>query len=125
MQLEKKLFCSWGWLRLVSEDYIKQKDRTYLTISLTESEDPNSELMIFLGKDRFNPYEVRVYKNKPTDKYMPKEQDDVKKYEENDEYATFYFNKYEQAREFVYMLAFVHPEYKVRPSRKIEEGEDA
>lgn len=79
------------------------------------------ELMIFLGKDeRSTDYEVRIYKNKPTDKYVPDDElDNVKRYEENDEYATFFFENYETAIRFVFWLRYLHKEYKKRPARAI------
>lgn len=89
MQMEKKLFCHWDLVRFVSEEHLKKEDGTFLTLSVTHGD--KLELMIFLGKDDSNSdYEVRVYKSEPTDKYIPNENDNVKKYEENDEYATFF-----------------------------------
>ncbi len=118
MQVERKLFCHWDLVRFISEEHLKEDDGTFLTLSVTEGKE--SELMIFLGKDDSNSgYEVRVYKNKPSDIYVPKQDDDVKKYEENDEYATFFFDEYEKAQRFTDFLGYTHPEYRIRPVRKI------
>ena len=121
MQVEKKLFCHWDLVRFVQEERLKEEDETFWTLSVTDG--GKIELMIFLGKDdSTSDYEVRVYKDKPTDKYVPKENDDLKNFEEKDEYATFFFEKYEQARYFVEMLSYVHPEYRNRPVREIGKG---
>lgn len=99
MQVEKKLFCHWDLVRFVTEEHLKQEDGTFLTLSVTDG--GKLEFMIFLGKDDSNSgYEVGVYKSKPTDKYIQKENDNVKKYEENDEYASFFFDEYEKAHYF-------------------------
>ena len=121
MQVEKKLFCHWDLVRFVTEENLKQEDGTFLTLSVIDGD--KVELMIFLGKDdSTSDYEVMVYKSKPNDKYVPHEYDEVKRFEENDEYATFFFEKFDQAHDFTDMLGYAHPEYKERPCRKI--GED-
>ena len=118
MQVEKKLFCHWDLVRFITEEHLKQEDGTYLTLSVTNGD--KVELMIFLGKDEASSdYEVRVYKSKPTDKYVPDKYDEVKRFEENDEYATFFFEKFEQAHHFTDLLGYVHPEYQERPCREI------
>jgi len=126
VQLEKKIYCHWDLVRFITEDHLK-KDGSFRTMSVTHTiqkknkETVSYEMMIFLGKsDSGNEYEVRVYKSKPDDKYVPKEQDKVKRYEENDEFATFYFNDFEKAHEFVDCLDYRHPEYKARPMEVIE-----
>lgn len=116
MQEKNKLFCHWDFVRFVSEENLKQNDGTSLTLSVT---DGKLELMIFLGKDDFDSgYEVRVYKNKNSDKYVPNEEDNIKKYEEKDEYDTFFFDEYEEANKFLSMIGYIHPEYKIRPTRQ-------
>lgn len=120
MQVEKKLFCHWDLVRFVTEDYLLQEDGTFVTLSVTDGE--NSELMIFLGKDESNSeYEVRVYKNDPNDKYVPNEFDNVKSYEENNEYASFFFDEYEDAHEFTESIGYNHPEFSTRPVKEIED----
>ena len=118
MQVKNKLFCHWDLVRFVSEEHLKQDDGTFLTLSVTDGD--KLELMIFLSKDDSNSgYEVKVYKSEPSDKYVPNECDNVKRYEENDEYATFFFDKYEQAHSFVDSISYMHPEYKTRPVKEI------
>jgi len=118
MQLEKKIFCHWDFVRFVSESDLQKEDGTFLTLSVSERNE--FELMIFLGKDDSNScYEVRVYKSKPTNTYVPHMYDNVSRYEENDEYATFFFENYEHAHRFIQMVGYRHPEYKKRPIRKI------
>lgn len=121
MQVEKKVFCHWDFVRFIQEKVLKQEDGTFLTLSVTDGD--KVEFMIFLGKDdSTSDYEVRVYKSNPTDKYVPNEYDEVKRFEDNDEYATFFFEEFEQALHFTELVGYVHPEYRVRPARKI--GED-
>lgn len=118
MQVKNKIFCHWDLVRFVSEKHLQEDDGTFLTLSVTDGD--KLEFMIFLGKDDSNScYEVRVYKNAPSDKYVPNEYDNVIRYEENDEYATFFFDKYEHAQNFTQLIGPVHPEYKKRPVKKI------
>ena len=116
MQLEKKLYCHWDLVRFVSEqDLLEEKG---YTISVTSNS--KYELMIFLGRSEDGKeYEVRVYKADPTDKYVPNPHDNVVRYEENDEYVTFYFDNYEHANSFTYLLCHIHPEYRKRPAKMI------
>ena len=118
MKLENKLYCHWDYVRFVAEKHMKDDTGRQVTLSVTKGD--TLELMIFLEKaDNDTDYEVRVYKAETTDKYVSHEHDRVKSYEENDEYATFIFEKFEYAHEFVDCLSYRHPEYKGRPIRKI------
>ena len=82
-----------------------------MTLSVTDGN--KFEFMIFLGKDDSNScYEVRVYKSEPGDKYVPNEHDKVSRYEENDEYATFFFEEYEDAHRFTDMVGYLLPNTK-------------
>ena len=118
MQFNKKLFCHWDHVRFVTEEHLKQEDGTFLTLSVTNGNE--LEYMIFLGKDdSTSEYEVRVYKCKSTDKYVPHKYDDVKRFEENDEYDSFFFDEYENAHDFADWIGYRHPEYKARPVREI------
>lgn len=118
-QVEDKLFCHWDAVRFVSEKNLEKSDGTFFTLSVTIQN--KLELMIFLGRDEETNscYEVKIYKSKPNDKYIPNKDDEVKGWEENDEYATFSFEEYEQARNFVETLPYRHPEYRARPFREI------
>ena len=117
MQLDQKVFCHWDIVRFIKEENLL-KNGVFRTLSVTEGN--SAELMIFLGKgDNDSDYEVRVYKNTPTDKYVPNECDNVKRYEENDEYATFIFEQFDDAHEFVDTLSYRHNEYRVRPITSI------
>ncbi len=118
MQVEKKLFCHWDIARFVKEENLRLPDGTPLTLSLTDND--KIELMIFLGKDdSTSEYEVMVYKSEPTDTYVPHETDEVKRFEENDEYASFFFAEFNQALHFVEFIGYLHPEYGVRPVKEI------
>ena len=113
MQLEIKAFCHWDFVRFINEEALMHNG-TFMTLSVTNNN--RAELMIFLGKaDNNVDYEVRVYKSEPTDKYIPNESDKVKYYEENDEYATFIFEQFCDAHDFVDTLSYRHTEYNVRP----------
>ena len=117
MQLDSKVFCHWDIVRFIKEENLL-KNGVFRTLSVTEGN--SAELMIFLGKaDNDSDYEVRVYKNTPTDKYVPNECDNVKRYEENDDYATFIFEQFDDAHEFVDTLSYRHNEYRVRPITSI------
>ena len=118
MRFENIIYCHWDIVRLIFEENLKTEEGKFRTLSVTCAKD--IELMIFLEKSD-DEYEVRVYKNKPTDKYVPNDLDNVKNYEENDEYATFFFENFENAKRFTDTLPYIHPEYKSRPIRKIEE----
>ena len=119
MQVKSKLFCNWDLARFVTEEHLKQDDGTIRTLSITDGE--KLELMIFLGKDDDNLYyEVMVYKADPLNIYVPDKMDNVSRYEENEEYATFFFEEYEYANIFVRLLGYIHPEYKQRPTRKFK-----
>ena len=118
MKMENKLYCHWDFVRFIQEKHLEDDTGKRSTLSVTHGD--TVELMIFLGKaDNDTDYEARIYKAETTDKYVPHENDKVKIYEENDEYATFIFEKFEYAHEFVDYLAAYHPEYIVRPTRKI------
>lgn len=117
MQVKNKIFCHWDLVRFVKEKHLKNDDGTFLTLSVTNGR--NLELMIFLGKDESDSYyEVRVHKNEPEDKYIPNEYDKVTRYEENDEYATFFFEEYDDACCFIELLGCAHPEYRKRPVKE-------
>lgn len=119
MKIEKKLYCHWDLVKFITEEHLIREDETLSTLSVIDGKD--TELMIFLGKDESNnDYEVRVYKYSANDKYIPNKNDNIKGYEENDEYATFFFEEFEEAQQFVDYLGYVHKEYKIRPIRKIE-----
>lgn len=117
MQLKRKIYCHWDICRFVTEQHLL-KDGGY-TLSVTESN--KYELMIFLGKsDSGSGYEVRVYKAQPADNYVPHEFDNnVTRYEENDEYVTFFFENFEYAHEFVTISVHMHKEFKTRPVQEI------
>lgn len=118
MQVQKKLFCHWDLVRFVEEKHLQNEDGTFSTLSVTDGNE--YEFMIFLGKDNSGfGYEVRVYKCNSEDKYVPNEHDNVSRYEENEEYATFFFGEYEAAHKFIDELSYSHPEYKKRPVQKI------
>ena len=111
MQFENILKCHLNFVHLIEEQDILQCD----CLSLTDEHD--TEQMIFLGKNtKSNEYEVRVYKSHPKDTYIPSILDfKLKRCEENDEFASFFFDRFFFARRFISTLKDYHPEYNVRP----------
>ena len=90
MLLKSKLYCHWDLVRFVEEEHLIDNDGKNLTLSVTEGK--KVEFMIFLEKEESTSnYEVRVYKASADNNYIPNELDNVFRYEENDEYATFFF----------------------------------
>lgn len=118
MQVKNKLFCHWDLVRFITEKQLQKYNGEVLTLSVTDGND--RECMIFLEKAESDlGYEVRVYKKDKNDTYVPNEYDQVRKYEENSEYVTFFFDEYADAIIFISMLDYLHPEYKERPVGKI------
>ena len=112
------IYCDWSLVRFISEEHLQNEDREFMKLSVTMYGDV--ELMIFLEKSESDSdYKVKVYKARPSDKYVPKENDNISHYEENDEYITFFFKKLDDACDFLDNLGYAHPEYKERPVRKI------
>lgn len=116
MQQEEKLFCKWDLVRSITEEQLTKDDGTMKTLSVIGPY--NVELMIFLRKNESTQdFEVQVYKDMPTDKYVPHIIDEVTRYEETDEYAKFYFATFNRAKAFVDVMQHMHNEYKIRPVR--------
>ena len=114
MQFTKKFFCNWNFVRDVSEESLKQEDGSFLTLSITNA--GSQEIMIFLGKEpKSSEFEVRVYKEKPGFIFAPNAYDEFIRFEENEMYDTFFFEKFEKAREFIDIIPSDYPEYRARP----------
>ena len=121
MIIGTKLLCYYDAVRFISEKTLKREDGSFLTLSVTDGGAKEVyELKIFLGRDDAGTgYEVKVYKHEKNGTYVPHETDRVDHYEENDEYAAFFFTDFDKAISFVDLLGYVHPEYTWRPSEKI------
>lgn len=118
MQFKNRIFCNHETIMDVNSNNLYNIDSS-LVISIVDEK--NKELMIFIGEaDSGSVYEVRIYKNKPTDEYVQCKEDEVVWDEECDEYTTLIFKTFENARTFVETLKDKHPEYAIRPVRKIE-----
>ena len=114
MKLEKRAYCHCNLVRFVSEYKLIDDDGTFWTLSVVDSN--KTELMIFLGKeDSESMYEVRIYKRKTSDMYVPHESDEVVKYEESLKYTTFFFDNFDKAKNFIALLNVYHKEYMLRP----------
>ena len=110
MQFENIVMWHQGFIHRLPEDEPLKCD----CISLTDGKDC-IEQKIYLAKVK-NEFEVRVYKAHPKDTYVPNILDfQVKRYEANYEFASFFFDRFFYARRFIATLKDVHPEYKVRP----------
>ncbi len=122
MDLTKKAYCHWDLVRFIEEESLKSDDG-FLTLSVTDGS--QYELMLFLGKDDTGKlFEVRIYKAEPSQVYVKNDKDRVLFYTENDEYATFQFENYEDAHEFIDTISYRHEEYLRRPVRKIKKKVD-
>ena len=109
MQFENKIKWHRNLLHLLVEEDTVQCD----CISITDGENC-IEQKIYLAKIG-NDFEVRVYKANPKDTYIPSVLDfNVKRYE-NDQFASFFFERFFFARRFICLLKDAHPEYNIRP----------
>ena len=115
MQIERRAYCRYNLVRFVHEyKLIDEDDGTFWTLSVIDPK--KGELMIFLGRDDSNTmYEVRIYKGRTLDKYIPHPLDEVFKYEEGTQYTTFFFYDFNKAKNFIVTLNDYHKEYMLRP----------
>ena len=112
----KRILCDYDLIRFIKEEIFSINGK-FEAVSITQN---NKEILIFIGKNEENStYEVRIYKCKPEDKYVPHTKDKIKSYKENEEYAEFEFDKFEDAKEFADMIPIYHKEYKTRPKMVI------
>ncbi len=118
MQIEKRAYCRYNLVRFVPEHkLIDEEDGIFWTLSVVDEK--KVELMIFLGKDDSNTmYEVRIYKSRTLDRYIPHALDEVFKYEEGSKYTTFFFDDFNKAKNFIATLNDYHKEYMLRPILK-------
>ena len=120
MKDRKKIFCELDIVRFLPKD--KFEESVGKEGALSVSHGTKTEIMIFFGKEeKGENYEVRVYKAKPENKYVPHACDACVGYEENDEYASFFFDDYYDGRSFIEFLFQLHEEYRERPVRRIGE----
>lgn len=117
MQIEKRAYCRYNLVRFVHEYKLIDDDGTFWTLSVVDEK--KAELMIFLGRDDSNTmYEVRIYKSRTLDEYIPNPIDEVLKYEESRQYTTFFFDEFNKAKNFIATLNDYHKEYILRPNIK-------
>lgn len=120
MNMEPKnlVYCHWDLIRFITEEKMII-DGVFRTLSVT-AEDV-LELRMYLGKtDDGKFYEVRIYKTNPKQIYIHDVKDQILFYDENDEYATFQFEDFKDALDFLSTISYRHPEYRNRPMRKLE-----
>lgn len=114
MNLQQKRYLPWRYVKQMNEDALNEMYKDCWTFSITERGE--LDIGVFIGKDgRDSDYEVRVYKSSKDDKYVPHEEDNIKRFEDNEGFITFFFEKFEYARAFVQFFAVRHEEYKCRP----------
>lgn len=114
MLSREKLYWNWNRINELTEEDLKQEDGSFLTLSVTNA--GSQEIMIFLSKvTRASEFEVQVYKAKPGFVFAPNAYDEFIRFEENEEYDTFFFEKFEKAREFIDIIPSDYPEYRTRP----------
>lgn len=101
------------WHRDLLHLLVEEDTQNCDCISITDGDDC-IEQKIYLAKVG-NEFEVRVYKANPKVTYVPSALDfKVKRYE-NDQFASFFFERFFFARRFISLLKDAHPEYNVRP----------
>jgi hypothetical protein len=121
MLFEKKLFWHWNRISELEEKNLIDDDGNFQTLSVISA--CLHEIMIFLDKVAgVNEYKVRVYKDKPGFVFAPNAYDEFVRYEENEEFDTFFFKTFEKAREFIDIIPSDYPEYRMRPQRFIEQN---
>lgn len=114
MLFKEKFYWSWNRIDELTEKDLMRDDGSFLTLSVISS--CLQEIMIFLGREPgANEYEVRVYKAKPGFVFAPNAYDEFIRYEENEEFDTFFFETFEKACEFIDIIPSDYPEYRVRP----------
>ena len=120
MLFKEKFYWTWNRISELTEKMLMRDDGSFLTLSVTSS--CLQEIMIFLGKEPgVKEYEVRVYKVKPGFVFAPNAYDEFVRYEENEEFDTFFFEKFEKARDFIDIIPSDYPEYRIRPYRLINQ----
>lgn len=118
MEKRKKLYCHHDYVRFVTEEKLIESVGENGVLSVSEGK--KFELMIFLGKEEnSDQYEVRVYKSRPKNKYIPHPEDKQISYIENDKYASFFFNNFGEGINFITMIPYIHKEYRIRVVRRI------
>ena len=111
MQFKNRIVCTPECIINISEDDIIRQG----CVSICDSQ--QVEQMIFLlPASTSGSFEVRIYKANARDSYVPNKCDlKLKKYQSNDEFASFFFDNLLYARHFIRVLGTNHPEYKIRP----------
>lgn len=111
-KFENQLLCHPSHLlREVEESALTQCGR----ISIVDNHQVEQNIFIYANEDS-SEYEVRIYKFKPTDTYMPINLNiTLKRYVANNEFASFFFRKFYSACQFIAKLAEAHPESLIRP----------
>ncbi len=119
MQMQDKLYAHWNEIPFISEERLTRSDGTFRPLSVTNG--GIYELMIFLDKVAASEeFGVTIYKAEPGVVFGPNSYDKFSHYELKDEFDIFFFERFEDAREFICVLSNDYPEYQKRPYRRIE-----
>ena len=114
MQGKDKVNCNLDFLRVVTEQTLKNADGSCKTLSVMRGKE--YEMMIFLGrKNKKSDYFVKVYKCEPKNIFVRHVRDSFKRYDVGPLYDAFFFGSFEDAKGFIQTLADRHPEYEKRP----------
>ena len=113
--LEKdKVYCNLDFLRVVTEQTLKNADGSCKTLSVMRGKE--YEMMIFLGrKNKKSDYFVKVYKCEPKNIFVRHAKDSYRRYDVGPLYDAFFFDEFEEAKAFIQTLFDRHPEYDMRP----------
>ena len=114
MQVKNKVYCRLDFLRVVTEETLRNPDGTFKTLSITNGKE--YEMMIFLGRKNLkSDYSVKVYKCEPRRIFIPHPRDNFRRYDVGPFYDVFFFDDLEVAKDFIRNLFGHHPEYEKRP----------
>lgn len=116
MESRKSILCHYDMVRFITETDLINAVGEGGVISACIGK--RTEIMMFLGKAlNGENYEVRVYKFKSSDSYVPRAQDGVLRYSETEEYTSLFFDTFEKGALFIENWTN-HHEYKIRPARE-------
>lgn len=119
MQFENLLFCKRPELSTITEEESIKIGKTialYDYVPFINDELVPVSTMVFLGKTG-SEYEVLVIKSSANGNYIPHVDDYVVRYEENEQFVSFFFYCYYAAHKFMDKVLPYHTEYNSRPAQ--------
>ena len=121
----KKIYCRWDGVGNVVEAKSLERNCMISIYDRIESikgpkETLDLELGIYLDKaDNNQEYEVLLVKAEETDEYVPLEDDNIKRFEDNGDSISFFFDSFDEALSFVDEVLPFHEEFQNRPIKPI------